>query len=76
MQKSTPSYKEELLSELKLRLGRKAIPRVAEECDYSDRYIRYWFKSYKHNAAIRDAAVNLLKELKEQEQKSLATLVE
>lgn len=76
MQKSTPSYKEELLAELKLRLGRQAIPRVAEECNFSDRYVRNWFKSFKHNDAIREAALNLLAELKLQEQESLATLSE
>lgn len=76
MQKSTPFYKEELLAELKLRLGRQAIPRVAEECNYTDRYVRSWFKSFKHNDAIREAALNLLAELKLQEQESLATLSE
>tara|TARA_R110001592_G_scaffold327372_1_gene608518 strand:+ start:4886 stop:5116 length:231 start_codon:yes stop_codon:yes gene_type:complete len=72
--KSTPFYKEELLSELKSRLGRKAIPKVAENCDYSDRYIRSWFKSFKHNDEIKDAAIKLLTELKKEEKQSLLTV--
>lgn len=76
MQKSTPSYKKELLLELKLRLGRQAIPRVAEECNYSDRHVREWFKSFRHNDAIKDAALNLLSDLKELEEASLDTLAE
>lgn len=72
MQKSTPSYKKELLLELKIRLGRQAIPKVAEESNYSARYVRYWFKSFKHNDVIKDAAISLLSELKEQEKESLA----
>lgn len=76
MQKSTPSYKKELLLELKLRLGRQAIPRVAEECNYSDRHVRDWFKSFRHNDEIKDAALNLLADLKQLEETSLATLAE
>lgn len=76
MQKSTPSYKKELLQELKIRLGRQAIPRVAEECNYSDRYVREWFKSFRHNDSIKDAALNLLSDLKQQEEAPLASLAE
>jgi hypothetical protein len=74
--KSTPFYKEELLSELKSRLGRKAIPKVAESCRYSSRYVRAWFKSFRHNDVIKAAAMELLKELKKEEELSLLTVSE
>jgi hypothetical protein len=76
VQKSTPFYKKELLLELKIRLGRQAIPKVAESCSYSDRYVRNWFKSFKHNDVIKDAAINLLADLKKQENASLTALSE
>lgn len=76
MHKSTPFYKEELLSELKSRLGRKAIPKVAENCRYSDRYVRGWFKSFKHNDMVKKAAMELLTELKKEERLSLETVSE
>ncbi len=76
MHKSTPFYKEELLSELKSRLGRKAIPKVAENCRYSNRYVRAWFKSLKHNDVVKSAALELLSELKKEEQLSLEAVSE
>ena len=76
MQKSTPSYKEELLTELKMRLGRQAVPTVAENCEYSDRYVRMWFKNFKHNDNIKTAAIKLLADLKREEKESLSTVAE
>jgi hypothetical protein len=74
--KTTPFYKDELLSELKSRLGRKAIPKVAESCQYSSRYVRDWFKSFRHNDVIKDAAMELLTELKKEDELSLMTVSE
>tara|TARA_R110002096_G_scaffold129211_4_gene277894 strand:+ start:785 stop:1024 length:240 start_codon:yes stop_codon:yes gene_type:complete len=68
---SAPEYKEELLAELKSRLGRNAVPQVAAKCSYSHSYVRAWFKNPKVNHSIKKAALSLLEEIKKDEAKSL-----
>lgn len=66
-----PEYKSTLFDELKVRLGQATISHVAAKSAYSDRYVREWFKNHTVNDTIRIAAMNLLRELKAEEQAQL-----
>jgi len=68
---TTPEYKQHLHAELKDRLGGAVSNQVAARCGFSDRYVRKWFNSALKQDQIKEAALKLLHELKEEEAEAL-----